>query len=303
MKTHGALEHAGGATGTVGTMVAVGDGDAWACAASDRIQLWRGSTLELEELAPTRVAALRFGTGGALLAAPHAFDLRTRGWRPLPRPEPLGAGYELAGAGWDPGGALLVLATRFRPAKRVGAGSGPASGTRRLHAVDGASGRVTAELYSGAGHVSYSAIAVDDAVVAAADAEVRLWGRADLSPLATLEAGRIVQRQLALGGGLLAAVSAEGCARTWSLPDLRATGSWMAHPEEALAVAVHPGGTLVATGGVDGRVSLRGSDGAPHGEAELGGAVGGVAFAPDGGMLVAVTSDPPAATFLAVRAS
>ena len=273
MKTQGALEHAGGAAATVGAMVAVGAGDAWACAASDRIQLWRGSALELEEPAPGKVAGLRFGADGTLLAAPHAFDLQSREWRPLPRSEALGAGYELAGAGWDPGGALLVLATRFRPSKRVGAGSGPASGTQRLSAVDAASGRVTAELYSGAGHVSYAAIAVDDAVVAAAYADVRLWDRAELSPLAPLEAGRIVQRQLALGGGLLAAVSAEGCARTWTLPELRPAGSWTAHADEASAVAVHPEGTLVATGGADGRVALWSSDGTPRGEAELGGAV------------------------------
>ncbi|VTU02616.1 wd-40 repeat-containing protein : Serine/threonine protein kinase with WD40 repeats OS=Pirellula staleyi (strain ATCC 27377 / DSM 6068 / ICPB 4128) GN=Psta_3332 PE=4 SV=1: Pkinase: WD40: WD40: WD40: WD40: WD40: WD40: WD40: WD40: WD40: WD40 [Gemmataceae bacterium] len=101
--------------------------------------------------------------------------------------------------------------------------------------------------------------------------EVRVWGAAVPTPVATFEVrphdSGPVRPQAVLGGGAPAlAISPDGATIAigagggevvlWDAARRTETGRWAAHDGNVAAVAYHPGGQIIATGGVDTAIRL-----------------------------------------------
>jgi WD40 repeat protein len=281
-------------------VAAAPDGRRWAAATVDYVTLWEDAEPAGElPPAPGRVLGLAYGPDGAeLLAAPHRADLGSGAWRDLghlaPALDPMGdEGYVAVTAAWALAGDVLVVAAERDPRRAM-----PGTPGQRVVVLDGREPRAT--LWEHDDWMRVEALAADDRQIAAAALEVRVWAReSDGTPTLLPERGSQVRRvALSPGGDRLAVSYADGEVAVTggdgplaAAEVLRPAASWRAHADDACALAFHPGGEMLATGGWDDRVALWDLEGNELGSFAVGAHVADLTFL-GGDRLVACRAAP-----------
>jgi len=239
-------------------IAAASGGERWALANGDWVQLFDG-TEPAGELPPAPERVLDLGyDGGVLLAAPS----RAVGgdWEDLPR----------LGRSVDP---WRVVAATWAGDRLLVAESAPAGGhEQHVRLYDGRTRAPGDVLWADSEWMRVEVVAAAPGRLAAAALEVRVWdasGREEL--LVVPERGRQV-RQVILAGAETVVGYADGQIA------VHGRSTWEAHGDEAAAMALHPDGRRLASGGGDGRVALWTLDGALLAEAATQAEVAGVAF-------------------------
>jgi WD40 repeat protein len=239
-------------------------GERWALAYGDWVRLYDGTELAGElPPAPEHVYDLRYDDD-VLLAAPS----RAAGqeWEDLP---PLGRSidpWRVVAATWT-GEQLLV------------AQSAPAGGQEQhVRLYDGRT-RVPGEvLWADSEWMRVEVVAAGGGRLAAAALEVRVWDASGHDLLVVPERGVQVRRVLLAGEDVIVGYADGHVA-------VHGRSGWSAHADEARALALHPDGTRLVTGGWDGRVALWTLDGELLAETRAAAEVAGVAFLGDDRLL------------------
>jgi WD40 repeat protein len=223
-----------------GQRIAATAGTRWAVAYDDWVQLFDGTEPAGEmPRARERIRDLRYD-GDVLLAAPS----RAAGdaWEALPRLNHTVDPWNVVTATWA-GDRLLV------------AESAPDGGfEQHVRLYDGATRAPGDVLWADSEWMRVEAVAASADRLAAAALEVRVWdatGRDQL--LVVPERGKQVRR-IVLSGADVIVGYADGHVA------VHGRAGWDAHADES-AIALHPDGGRIATGGNDGRVALWTLDG------------------------------------------
>ncbi len=289
------------------------DGRRWAAAGPGTVGVWDGDTL-IGEFEASPVHALAFSDDGAqLLASPHRIDLErmTLSSRAAASGRfaddavvglgASGGGQELVTSVLSPDGAELVAVTSFRAGRGPRASSDRPGDPEQILVLDPLTGAVDRVLFRGDG-TRCQAVAVDALCIVAADVDVWKWSRDGRTVEPDVLHGPAFQvRQLRFSpdGALLAGVDAEGMATLWETASGTQLARWKAHDDNALVLAFHPNGAILATGSGDASIGLwalpsPGASSGTHPEPtllcradDLGGFVEGLAFSPSGDRLLA----------------
>ena len=248
-----------------------------------------------------------------LVAGLERYDLERQEWRDsddwtravlaasradLPDSEPRRQAVVAAAPSAD--GSQVVVATRRHPARAGGRAADRGPAERVVALTTGAEADVATVLH--AGSRENRALAVGERFLAAGGATVRVWERKSLDLVAELQHD-FVARDLAFDpdGGRLAVLTATGEVSIWDVDSAARSATYQAHEGDAYAVAFHPSGSFLATGGKDGRLALWGPGGELLHEERLDGWVQAVAFSGDGNRLAASTwARPPQLVIYAV---
>jgi WD40 repeat protein len=238
-------------------IAAAGASERWALAYGDWVRLYDG-TEPAGELppAPERVYDLRYD-GDVLLAAPS----RAAGgaWEDLP---PLGRSIEpwrVVTATWA-GERLLVV--------QCAPGGGHEQHVRLYNGRTRAPCEV---LWADSEWMRVEVVAAGAGRFAAAALEVRVWDESGRDVLTIGERGVQVRRVLLSGEDVIAGYADGQIA-------VHGRASWKAHADEVRALALHPDGERLVTGGWDGRVALWTLDGELLVETNVGVEVADIAF-------------------------
>ncbi len=232
-------------------------GERWALAYADWVRFYDG-TEPAGELppAPEHVYDLRYD-GDVLLAAPS----RAAGdeWEDLP---PLGRAidpWRVVTATWT-GEQLLVVQCA------------PSGGhEQHVRLYDGRTRTPGDVLWADSEWMRVEVVAAGAGRLAAAALEVRVWDGSGHDLLVVAERGVQVRRVLLAGEDVIVGYADGHVA-------VHGRAGWKAHADEARALALHPDGTRLATGGWDGRVALWTLDGELLAETQVAAEVADVAF-------------------------
>lgn len=227
--------------GASGERVAATAGDRWAVAYGDYVTLWDGDRpagdLQLRE--PALDLAY---DGDALLAAPSrpGEDLPPL-YRSLER-------WRAVAATWA--GERLLVAT-----------AAPDGGfEQRVRLYDGRTRAPGPVLWADSEWMRVEAVAAGAGRLAAAALEVRVWDAGTLDDVLVVPERGVQVRRIVLAGETVVASYADGHVAVHAGAEgaggAAAAGGWQAHADEACALALHPDGGRLATGGWDGRVAL-----------------------------------------------
>ena len=193
-------------------------------------------------------------------------------------------------------GTRLATTFVFAPSKGIGDDVRNAGPHGQLVLIDPASGEFVAVLESTTRFDSDRVIAIDAAHVVAAGAGVGVWRASDGTRIGGLDGRPGLKRsdiRLSPVGARFAATRFDGTAEFGSLDAVDSAHVWTAHPGRATALAFHPAGEMLATGGDDQQVKLWTVGG--NDSAELVGwyfveqKVAGLAFDPTGDHLMIAT--------------
>jgi len=146
-----------------------------------------------------------------------------------------------------------------------------------------------------AGSLETRALTVGERFLAAGGDTVRVWDRETLDLVAELRHD-FLARDLAFDpdGGRLAVLTATGEVSIWDVESAVRSATYQAHEGYGYAVAFHPSGSFLVTGGQDGRIAVWAPDGSLLHEELLDGWVQTLAFSRDGTRLAATTwARPP----------
>jgi WD40 repeat protein len=302
-------------SGLQGSRVALDlSGRRWALAEDRALRWGEGEAQQGVETAPGGpVLALAWSSDGrTVLAGTDHYDVGAASWHDrtsldgalaeakrigLPEP-PLPEQVAVVAAAASADGRDLVVATRFLPTRRWGATdayTGPPERVVALRCSLSGSWADTAPAVLLAGYAESRALAVGSRYLAAGGDTVRVWERESRDLVAELP-HEYVARDLAFDaeGGRLAVLTATGALALWDVVTAERIASWPAHEGDGYAVAFHPSGDLLATGGQDGRLALWAPDSRLVHEERLEGWVQAIAFSGDGTRLAASTwARPP----------
>ena len=247
-------------------IAATHDGGRWALAYGAWVQLFDGTEPagELPD-APERVKDLRYD-GPVLLAAPSR-AAPDGAWEDLPRLYQAVDPWKVVAATWA-GDRLLV------------AESAPDGGfEQHVRLYDGATRAPGDVLWADSEWMRVEVVAASDDRLAAAALEVRVWdatGRDEL--LVVPERGKQVRRVILAETDVIVGYADGHVA-------VHGRAGWDAHADEASAIALHPDGDRIATGGNDGRVALWTLDGELLDETTTPAEIADVAFLGDDRLL------------------
>ncbi|WP_244931915.1 hypothetical protein [Nocardioides sp. W7] len=208
------------------------------------------------------------------------------------------ARVEVAAAAASADGRELVVATRYLRSRGLQVQDsyyGPSERLVALRSSAAGSWTDSPPVVLLAGHAESRALAVGSRFIAAGGDTVRVWERETRDLVAELP-HEYVARDLAFDadGGRLAVLTATGALALWDVSTAERLASWSAHDGDGYAVALHPAGELLATGGQDGRLRLWTPEGTLVHEERHEGWVQAVAFSGDGTRLAASTwARPP----------
>lgn len=238
-------------------IAAAGASERWALAYGDWVRFYDG-TEPAGELppAPEQVYDLRYD-GDVLLAAPS----RAAGdaWEDLP---PLGRSIEpwrVVTATWA-GERLLVVQCA------------PAGGhEQHVRLYNGRTRAPCEVLWADSEWMRVEVVAAGAGRIAAAALEVRVWGESGRDVLTIGERGVQVRRVLLSGDDVIVGYADGHIA-------VHGRTGWKAHADEVRALALHPDGERLVTGGWDGRIALWTLDGELLAETGVGVEVADIAF-------------------------
>jgi len=281
----------------------------WVTAAPVQFHVWRD-----QELLYSIPLAGHFGgnpsfspDGRSLYVGARIFDLAQRRFLDLPsldsallaglpahsnaRPDQ----FQITGSAWSDAGDALVINIEHRPPRdsRITAKyNGP---WKRLLLLNGKTRELVATLLETSTSEEYTAIAINDQLIAAAALSVRVWSRANQSQLAELDGFNVAFRDLRFNsdGSMLAAAAWDGHVALWQTRGWQTAGVWAAHEGFARCVAFHPAQPALATGGGDTHLNVWQLTATPAlGDSlDVGSKVVAVAFHPDGEGLTAALED------------
>ena len=225
-----------------GERIAATAGDRWALAYGDWVQLFDGDVPAGElPRAPERITDLRYADH-TLLAAPSRATPDGE-WEDLPRLYAAIDPWKVVAATWA-GDRLLV------------AEAAPDGGfEQHVRLYDGATRAPGDALWVDSEWMRVEVVAASHDRLAAAALEVRVWdatGRDQL--LVVPERGKQVRRVVLAEADVIVGYADGHVA-------VPGRAGWDAHADEASAIALHPDGERIATGGNDGRVALWSLDG------------------------------------------
>jgi hypothetical protein len=236
-----------------GERIAAAADGRWAVAYGDWVTLWDGTDAAGELTLREPALDLRFD-GEALQAAPSLVG------EELPPLSQTLAPWHAVAATWA-GERLLVAEAPPRGGHE-----------QRVRLYDGRTRAPGAVLWADSEWMRVEAVAAGGGRLAAAALEVRVWDAGSLDDLFVVPERGLQVRRIVLAGETLIAGYADGHLA------VHERAGWQAHADEACALALHPDGERLASGGWDGRVGLWTLDGELLEEASVGAEVAGVAF-------------------------
>lgn len=192
-------------------------------------------------------------------------------------------------------GTRLATTFGFAPSKGIGDDIRNPGPHGQLVLINPASGEFVAVLGDTSRLNTDRVIAIDAAHVVAAGAGVGVWRSSDGTPIGDSDGRPSLKRsdiRLSPSGARFAATRVDGTAEFGSLEAAESAHVWTAHQGRATALAFHPEGKMLATGGDDQQVKLWAVG---DGTAELVGwyfvehNVAGLAFDPTGDHLMIAT--------------
>jgi hypothetical protein len=204
--------------------------------------------------------------------------------------------YGVGASAVSPDGTRMASTFRFTPSKGIGDDVRNPGSPGQLVLVDPSAGEFIAVLEDTSRLSADRVIAIDASHVVAAGSGVGVWRASDGIALGGADGRPSLVRsdvRLSPAGTRFAATRVDGTVEFGSLESVDEAIVWTAHAGRATALAFHPHGHLLATGGHDRQVKLWAvSD---HGVAELVGShtidhrVVGLAFDPSGDRLMVAT--------------